>query len=136
MADTGAPWNLPYPLDTDLVIDGASVIQDLAEAVGSAIATVDTAATDNVELDFATNRIITRAAAGTVVFTGTNYTAGRSVTVRVAAGTADSALTFPSGWDFVSLKPTTLAANKTGILATTSFGTTEGSVAAAWAAEF
>jgi hypothetical protein len=33
MADTGAPFNLPYPLSTDLVIDGASDIQDLAEQV-------------------------------------------------------------------------------------------------------
>jgi hypothetical protein len=37
MADTGAPYNLPYPLGTDLVIDGASDIQDLAEAVDAAL---------------------------------------------------------------------------------------------------
>jgi hypothetical protein len=33
MADTGAPWNLPYPLDTDLVIDGAQNFEDLADSV-------------------------------------------------------------------------------------------------------
>ena len=33
MADTGAPWNLPYPLPTDLVRDGADAIKDLAEQV-------------------------------------------------------------------------------------------------------
>jgi hypothetical protein len=37
MADTGAPWNLPYPLDTDLVRDGAQAIEDLAVAVASGL---------------------------------------------------------------------------------------------------
>ena len=37
MADTGAPWNLPYPLPTDLVRDGADAIKDLAEAAASGL---------------------------------------------------------------------------------------------------
>jgi len=37
MADTGAPWNLPYPLPSDLVKDGATAIQDLAEDVAAAL---------------------------------------------------------------------------------------------------
>jgi hypothetical protein len=37
MADTGAPWNLPYPLDTDLVKDGAQAIEDLAVAVAAVL---------------------------------------------------------------------------------------------------
>ena len=37
MADTGAPWNLPYPLPTDLVRDGAQAIQDLAEATADGL---------------------------------------------------------------------------------------------------
>jgi hypothetical protein len=37
MADTGAPWNLPYPLGTDLVKDGAQAIQDLAEAAATGL---------------------------------------------------------------------------------------------------
>jgi hypothetical protein len=37
MADTGAPWNLPYPLSTDLVRDGAQAIEDLADAVASGL---------------------------------------------------------------------------------------------------
>ena len=37
MADTGAPWNLPYPLPTDLVRDGADAIKDLAEAVAAGL---------------------------------------------------------------------------------------------------
>jgi hypothetical protein len=38
MADTtGAPWNLPYPEDTDLVRDGADAIKDLAEATATGL---------------------------------------------------------------------------------------------------
>jgi hypothetical protein len=38
MADTtGAPWNLPYPEDTDLVRDGAEAIKDLAEATADGL---------------------------------------------------------------------------------------------------
>ena len=37
MADTGAPWNLPYPLPTDLVRDGADAIKDLAEATATGL---------------------------------------------------------------------------------------------------
>ena len=37
MADTGLPWELPYPLPTDLVRDGADAIKDLAEAVAAGL---------------------------------------------------------------------------------------------------
>jgi len=36
-SDTGAPWNLPYPEDTDLVRDGASDIEALAVATASGL---------------------------------------------------------------------------------------------------
>jgi hypothetical protein len=38
MATTGAPWNLFYPLGTDLVKDGAGDIQQLAEDVAASLA--------------------------------------------------------------------------------------------------
>jgi hypothetical protein len=37
MADTGAPWNLPYPVSSDLVRDGAQAIEDLADAVATGL---------------------------------------------------------------------------------------------------
>jgi hypothetical protein len=37
MSDTGAPWNLPFPLPTDLVRDGADAIKDLAEATATGL---------------------------------------------------------------------------------------------------
>jgi len=40
VADTGLPWELPYPLPTDLVRDGAQAIQDLAEATATGLSAV------------------------------------------------------------------------------------------------
>jgi hypothetical protein len=37
MADTGLPWELPYPLPTDLVRDGADDIKALAEATADGL---------------------------------------------------------------------------------------------------
>jgi hypothetical protein len=37
MADTGPPWDLPYPLSTDLVRNGAAAIQALAEATADGL---------------------------------------------------------------------------------------------------
>jgi len=37
VADTGLPWELPYPLNTDLVRDGADAIKDLAEATADGL---------------------------------------------------------------------------------------------------
>jgi hypothetical protein len=37
MSDTGAPWNLPFPLPTDLVRDGADAIKALAEATADGL---------------------------------------------------------------------------------------------------
>jgi hypothetical protein len=94
-----------------------------------------TAASDSIALDFETDKVVSRAAAGAVTFTGTNYTAGKSISVRVVAGGSARNLTFPSDWKFVSFKPTQLASGKVGVLAVTSFGTAAGDVVAAWAAE-
>jgi hypothetical protein len=37
VADTGAPWLLPYPISSDLVRDGADAIKDLAEATATGL---------------------------------------------------------------------------------------------------
>jgi hypothetical protein len=90
---------------------------------------------NTVALDFTTDKVVTRTATGAVTFTGANYTAGRSVSVRIVPGASSRSLTFPSGWKFVSFKPTSIAANKVGVLAVTSFGTAEADCVAAWAVE-
>ncbi len=43
MSDTGAPWNLPYPLASDLVRDGAADIEALAEATADGLSAAGSA---------------------------------------------------------------------------------------------
>ncbi len=107
----------------------------LETEIGNAGPAFSTANSDTVALDFAGDSIVTRSAGGNVTFTGTNYTAGKSATVRVVAGGSDRDFTFPSDWVFVSFKPDDIAANKTGVLTVTSFGTTEANCVAAYAVE-
>lgn len=87
-------------------------------------------------LDFSTgDEIIRSTRAGALTFAGSNYTAGVSKTVIWDGGASDRTITFPSGWVFVSSKPTTLLANKRGVLSVTSHGTNEADVTAAWAVQ-
>jgi len=105
----------------------------LETEIGNAGPAFSTAGSDTVALDFAGDSIVTRSAAGNVTFTGTNYTAGRSATVRIVADGTDRDLTFPSNWKWVSLKPTSLTASETGILTVTCFGSADTDAVAAWA---
>lgn len=94
-----------------------------------------TATSDAVAIVFDRDRVITRSATGTVTFTGSSYTAGKSASVRIVAGGSQRTLTFPAGWVFVAVKPANVAANKTAVLAVTSFGTTEANVVAAYSVQ-
>jgi hypothetical protein len=87
-------------------------------------------------LNFATGDEVVRSTrAGALTFAGSNYTAGVSKTVVWNGGGTTRTVSFPSGWVFVSVKPTSLAANKRGVLSVVAHGTAEGDVTAAWAAE-
>jgi len=90
---------------------------------------------DTVNLSFDKDRVLTRTVTGNVTFTGSNYTAGRSVSVRVVGDGSSRTLSFPADWKFVSFKPTALAAGKTAVLAVTAFGSSAADAVAAWAVE-
>lgn len=95
-----------------------------------------TLASDSIALNFSGETgLYTRTAAGNITFTASNYRAGSIKTVRIIPGGSSRNLTFPASWVFVGVKPTAVAANKTGILTVTSFGTTEGDCVAAWAVQ-
>lgn len=68
---------------------------------------------------------------GNLTFTGSSYQAATELNIRITeTGGAVRTLTFPSGWIWYTSKPSTLAANKSGLLNLISYGTTEGNVAA------
>lgn len=107
----------------------------LETEIGNAGPSFSTAGSDTVALDFSGDSIVTRSAAGDVTFTGANYTAGKSSTVRIVCDGTDRNLTFPATWVWVSYTPASIAASKTGVLAVTSFGTSESNCVAAWTVE-
>jgi hypothetical protein len=111
------------------------VVGDIAYAANYDIG-LTTEGSDTVALDFSGGTgLSTRAAAGTVTFTASNYRAGAIKTVRVIAGGSSRTLIFPTNWVFVGAKPASIASGKTGILTVTSFGTTEADCVAAWAVQ-
>jgi hypothetical protein len=115
--------------------DNFNSLDSRATALESAGLVVETAGSDSVALNFADDRLVTREATGDITVTGASYTAGKSVTLRVVADASSRNISFPANWKFVSFKPTSIAASKTGILAATSFGVTDADVVAAWAVE-
>jgi hypothetical protein len=122
---------------TTQAVDGtktfsAKVVATLGYQAG--ITTLGT--TGTINLDFAGADFRTQAAlTGDIIYTASNYAAGRSITIRVTNGVTLRTLTFPAGWKFVGAKPTNIAASKVGVLTLTSFGTVEADVVAAWSVE-
>lgn len=106
---------------------------DYLDGKGIAFRT-STSATET--LNFAVGDEIVRSTrSGNITFAGSNYASGVSKTVVWNGGAENRTITFPSGWVFVGTKPTTLFANKRGVLALTSHGAAESDVTAAWATE-
>lgn len=88
--------------------------------------------TTTTEIDFTEEEVQTISITGATTFTGVNYAAGKSKTVKLLDNGSGQTLAFPSGWIFVGTKPTAIAASKTAILTLTCFGATEGSVVCAY----
>jgi len=99
--------------------------------VGLALTTITYSATPNIAT---TANLQTIALTGNAAFTSSGYAAGQYVTVRVVCDGTNRTVSFPATWVWVgSTAPTTLLANKVGLLSLVVFGTTEASVVASWA---
>jgi hypothetical protein len=70
-----------------------------------------------------------------VTFSTSNRAAGRSISIRIVSDSSGHTLAFPSGWVFISTKPTAIAASKTAILSITCYGTADTDVVAAYKEE-
>lgn len=93
-------------------------------------------ASNSIALNFSGGTgIHTRAMTGDITFTASNYRAGATKTLFVTSDSSIRNLTFPSGWVWVSPKPSTIAASKTGVLTVTSLGTAEANAVASWAVQ-
>ena len=94
------------------------------------------AAMSGVDFDFdSTNAIQTLSISANTTFTGSNYAAGKSITLFLTTDGSARDLAFPSGWIFQGTMPTSQAASKVGTLTLMCSSTTEASVRCAYAVE-
>lgn len=90
------------------------------------------AATTDIDFDLAGLR--TLALTGNVTFTTSNRGSGKTVTIKILCDATPRTFTFPA-WKWVGTVPTGIAANKTGILSVSGFGSADTDVVAAYAVE-
>ena len=94
------------------------------------------AAMSGVDFDFdSTDAVQTKSISAATAFTGSNYAAGKSITLFITTDGSERGITFPSGWIFQGTMPTTQAASKVGTLTLLCSSTTEASVRCAYAVE-
>jgi hypothetical protein len=96
--------------------------------------TITYASTTNLDMATLTGTFQTLTLTGNVTFTTSNRAAGRFVSIRIIPGASTRTFTFPA-WKFVGTKPTDIAADKTGVLSITFFGTGDDDCIAAYAVE-
>ncbi len=91
----------------------------------------------SLALDFATDGYYSLSLTGDVTFTTSNRSAGKALSIRVAADNSSRTLTFPTGWKWLNVAsaPASIAAQKTGVLSVTAFGTAETDIVAVWAVQ-
>lgn len=92
-------------------------------------------ASGQVTVDFSAEPLRIHTLSGDASYVSAGLAPGKSVTLWVSSGGAQRTVSFPAEWKFVSARPTTLAANKTAVLAITAFGGTDAQCVAAWANE-
>lgn len=123
--------------DVDGVADGEALIYNSStskwEPGSAAPSGVNTIASDNINIDFSDNvPLETRAVAGDVTFTASNYTAGAKKTIYLEGDSVSRNLTFPENWNFITDKPSKIGASKNNVLDLNSFGTSESTTVALW----
>jgi len=140
----------------DILVEGASGLERLGQSTDGFLLTTkgssanpvwavsptptniqySVAAMSGVDFDFdSTNAVQTLSISANTTFTGSNYTAGKSITLFITTDGTLRTLAFPSGWIFQGTKPTDQAASKVGTLTLLCASTSEASVRCAYAVE-
>ena len=128
LGTTVIPSNTTVPtLDGLTLTDLKRIQRELGTTLGT---------TGTIDLDFTTNELqLMPSMTGIVTFTGSNYLAGASKTIRIIGGASAFGFVFPAGWKFVNEAPADLAIGKYGVLTLTSTTTAEAGVICAYAVE-
>lgn len=143
-------WNTYIRDNTININDRVAAIEDGIDAslinsgtlsgdrlpAGVALPVVTTSSSATVTFDFSTgNELIRSTRQGSLSVGGSNYSPGVSKTIIWNGGSSAQTISFPTEWVFVSFKPTSLAANKRGVLSVVCYGTAAADVTAAWAVQ-
>lgn len=72
---------------------------------------------------------------GNLTLTTSNRGVNKSALIRLVADGSARTLTFPAGWIFITDKPASIAANKTGQLVLLCYGSADTDIIAAWAVQ-
>jgi len=118
-----------------LTVSGSDLPEWTAPAVPTNIQ-YDVAAMGGVDFDFSsTDAVQTLSISANTTFTGSNYAAGKSITLFITTDGSERDLAFPADWKFQGTKPTSQAASKVGTLTLMCSSTTAASVRCAYAVE-
>lgn len=113
-----------------------ATVSDIITAKNAAINVTSLATASGTQnLDFSGHGYLTHSITGNITYTASNYSSGKSLTVRITSDGTARNLTFPTNWVFVGSKPTSISASKNAILSVTSFGATEAESVAAYAVQ-
>lgn len=99
-------------------------------AYAASIDTLTYSSTTNIDFAGADFQLVTLT--GDVIFSGSNYSSPKEITVIVSADAGTRELTFPGAWVFASDKPVDIASNTTGVLHLISTTTSASGVIATW----
>jgi len=125
--------NITTPADGQALVYDDATSKWLAGDVASGPLPAKTIASDSINIDFSDGiDLETRAVAGDVTFTASNYTSGVKKTIYLEGDTVKRSLTFPATWNFITDTPTDIGANKKNLLDLNSFGTSESTTVALW----
>lgn len=123
----------------DLTFDDSS---DILTVAGRVTArgyqwTHDTiASAGSITIDFALHQLRSiNTLAADVTFATSNLAAGRQQILRIVCDGTPRNFTFPGSWVWLGTAPASIAANKTGILTLTAYGSSDSSVVAKWEVE-
>lgn len=120
----------------DLVYASGSSVT--APNLAVAVSGFNQAAGSTISLDFLHHvGLITLTCTGTTVaFTGSNYSPGHSISVRIFPALSGNGVTFSPGWSFVgSAAPTGIISGKMGLLTVQCFDYSDSGCVAAYSAK-
>jgi hypothetical protein len=124
----------PGSIDVGGSINSSSSISTAENSMAkNHVSNVTTLSSNTININFEEDSgLYRRTATGTISISVSSYTPGITKIIKIVAGGTERTLTLPTNWIYIPAKPTSILANKVGVLTLISFGTTESECVAKW----